>query len=85
VNPIIKQIDLAHEFEELERLLTGGKHGGEPVKPLDPSHHFRKADQHMTSAGPGLDEVDWDSGALHLINAASRLLLAAHCIRKGSR
>lgn len=79
--PTIHAIGLGPQLDAIERICAesaAGKHAGEPVTAKGVDHHFGKADSHMVRAGYGYAERD-ESGELHLIHAAARLLMAAAC------
>ena len=79
----IRAVGLAHEFATLASLFEGGagKHTGKALSDVTAEHHFTRADSHLVRAGYALDVADGESGELHLVHAAARLLAAAHCIR----
>jgi hypothetical protein len=84
--PTLHAIGLGPQLDAIERICAesqSGKHAG--VHPLSKGvdHHFGKADSHLVRAGYGYAERD-ESGELHLIHAAARLLMAAACVEVSS-
>jgi hypothetical protein len=81
--PTLHSLGLGPQLSAIERICAesaAGKHAGEPVTAPGVDHHFGKADSHMVRAGFGYSATDHESGELHLIHAAARLLMAAACV-----
>ncbi len=79
--PTLEAIGLAPQLAELERICAEsrvGKHKGGTILERGEDHHYDKAVSHINRWVVG-QPLDPDSGANHLIHAAARLLMAAHC------
>lgn len=77
-------IGLGPELAAVERICLRSletKYADESIEEKGADHHFSKADGHMVQSGFFLNAPDHESGELHLIHAAARLLMAAHCVR----
>jgi hypothetical protein len=83
--PTLHRLGLGPQLDAVERICAAsaaGKHKGETIAQHGPDHHFGKADSHMVRSGFGYAGRDAESGELHLIHAAARLLMAAACATK---
>ena len=81
--PTLHTIGLGPQLADLERICAqsqAGKHVGESIHDPGVVHHLEKAANHLGSSGVYPSERDPDSGALHLVHAAARLLMAAACV-----
>jgi hypothetical protein len=81
--PTLHALGLGPQLDAIERICAAsqaGKHAGRPITDRGVDHHFGKADSHMVRAGFGYSATDHESGELHLIHAAARLLMASACV-----
>jgi hypothetical protein len=80
--PTLERIGLLPQLHAMERICAAaaaGKHAGESFKSLGVVHHLAKVGSHLAQSGTLGTVRDEESGELHLVHAAIRLLMAAAC------